>query len=125
VPESCLLLKDVKGIMTGDPRVVKKPRKIDRIGFEECMEMAVQGAKRPSGRSVELAARYNIPLYVGSVFLKKRKGTWVMSNPVTEGLIIKLWCTIQRWQRWSCWSPGRRALAARLFTSLARTARGA
>lgn len=85
---SCRLLKDVTGIMTGDPRIVGKPSKIKEIDFDECMEMAVQGANVLQARSVELAARYDIPLYVGSSFVEE-EGTWVMSNPVTEGLIIK------------------------------------
>ena len=86
--DSCQLLKDVTGIMTGDPRVVKRPRKISRISFDECMEMAVQGANVLQARSVELAARCNVPLYVASSFVEE-EGTWVMSNPVTEGLIVK------------------------------------
>ena len=86
--DSCQLLKDVTGIMTGDPRVVKKPHKMKQIGFDECIEMAVQGASVLQARSVEMAARYEIPLYVGSSFVEE-EGTWVMSNPVTEGLIIK------------------------------------
>lgn len=85
---SCQLLKDVVGVMTGDPRVVDNPVKIKEIGFEECMEMTVQGANVLQARSVEVAARYNIPLYVGSSFVEE-EGTWVMSNPVTEGLIVK------------------------------------
>ncbi len=85
---SCQLLKDVVGVMTGDPRVVDNPVKIKEIGFEECMEMTVQGANVVQARSVEVAARYNIPLYVGSSFVEE-EGTWVMSNPVTEGLIVK------------------------------------
>lgn len=85
---SCSLLKDVTGIMSGDPRIVSNHRKIKEIGFDECMEMAVQGANVLQARSVELAARYDIPLYVGSSFVEE-EGTWVMSNPITEGLIIK------------------------------------
>ena len=86
--DSCQLLKDVAGIMTGDPRVVRRPYKMKQIGFDECIEMAVQGANVLQARSVEMAARYEIPLYVGSSFVEE-EGTWVMSNPVTEGLIIK------------------------------------
>jgi len=86
--DSCQLLKDVTGIMTGDPRVVKEPQKIKQIGFDECMEMTVQGAGVLQARSVEFAARYNVPLYVASSFVEE-EGTWVMNNSVTEGLVIK------------------------------------
>ncbi len=124
--ESCRLLKDVKGIMTGDPRVVKKPRKIDRIGFEECMEMAVQGANVLQARSVELAARYNIPLYVGSSFSEEEEGTWVMSNPVTEGLIIKAVVHDSEVAKVVLLGvPDVPGVAARLFTSLAQNGVGA
>lgn len=85
---SCHLLKDVEGIMTSDPRIVKNAIKIKQIGFEECMEMAVQGANVLQARSVEVAARYNVPLYVGSSFVEE-EGTWVMSKSVTEGLVVK------------------------------------
>ena len=86
--DSCQLLKDVTGVMSADPRVVKGARKIKEIGFDECMEMTVQGAGVLQARSVEMAARYKVPLYVGSSFVEE-EGTWVKSNPVTEGLIVK------------------------------------
>ena len=85
---SCQLLKDVRGVMTGDPRIVKEPKKLDKLGFDECMEMTVLGAGVLQARSVELAARYDTPLYVGSSFVEE-EGTWVMNVPVTEGLIVK------------------------------------
>ena len=86
--DSCQLLKDVTGVMSADPRVVKNAKKIKQIGFDECMEMTVQGAGVLQARSVEMAARYKVPLYVGSSFVEE-EGTWVKSDPVTEGLIVK------------------------------------
>lgn len=116
--ESCRLLKDVTGIMTGDPRVVKKPHKIAQIGFDECMEMAVQGANVLQARSVEMAARYNIPLYVGSSFVEE-EGTWVMNNPITEGLIIKAVVHDSQVAKVVLLGvPDIPGVAARLFTSL-------
>ncbi|MDO4987993.1 MAG: aspartate kinase [Synergistes sp.] len=85
---SCCLLKDVTGIMTGDPHVISNTKKLRQIDFNECMQITVLGAKVLQARSVEVAARYEIPLYVGSSFVEE-EGTWVMANPVTEGLIIK------------------------------------
>ncbi len=123
--QSCQLLKDVKGIMTGDPRVVNNPRKIERIGFEECMEMAVQGANVLQARSVEMAARYEIPLYVGSSFTEE-EGTWVMSNPVTEGLVIKAVVHDSQVAKVVLLGvPDIPGVAARLFSSLAENGVGA
>lgn len=123
--ESCQLLKDVTGVMTGDPRIVEHPKKLTQIGFDECMEMAVQGAKVLQARSVELAARYKVPLYVGSSFVEE-EGTWVMSNPVTEGLIIK--AVIQDMKSAKVvllGVPDIPGIAARLFANLAAEGIGA
>ncbi len=123
--ESCRLLKDVSGIMTGDPRVVKHPRILRRIGFDECMEMAVQGANVLQARSVEMAARYNVPLYVGSE-LAEEEGTLVMSNPVTEGLIIKAVVSDTKSARVVLLGvPDIPGVAARLFSDLAEEGVGA
>ena len=86
--KSCQLLKDVTGILTADPRVVEKPVKLKQIGFDEAMEMSVQGAGVVQARSVEMAARYNLPIYVASSFVEE-EGTWIMSESVSEGLVIK------------------------------------
>lgn len=122
---SCQLLKDVSGIMSGDPRIVKKPYKIKEIDFDECMEMAVQGAGVLQARSVEMAARYNVSLYVGSSFVEE-KGTWVMSNPVTEGLIIKAVVQDSNVAKVVLMGvPDIPGVAARLFTNLAHQGIGA
>lgn len=122
---SCQLLKDVSGIMSGDPRIVKKPYKIKQIDFDECMEMAVQGANVLQARSVEMAARYNVPLYVGSSFVEE-EGTWVMSNPVTEGLIIKAVVQDSNVAKVVLMGvPDIPGVAARLFTNLAQQGIGA
>ena len=86
---SCHILKDVTGILTGDPKVVANPIKLNEISYAECMDLSVLGAKMLQARSVELAARYEVPLYVGSSFVEE-EGTWVMGNiPVGEGLAVK------------------------------------
>lgn len=123
--QSCRLLKDVTGVMTGDPRVVKNPRKLKQIGFDECMEMAVQGANVLQARSVEMAARYDVPLYVGSSFVEE-EGTWVMSNPVTEGLIIKAVVHDMKAAKVVLLGvPDIPGVAARLFANLAEKGVGA
>lgn len=122
---SCQLLKDVCGVMSGDPRIVEKPFKLKEISFDECMEMAVQGANVLQARSVEMAERYDIPLYVGSSFVEE-EGTWVMSNPVTEGLIIKAVVKDANVAKVVLMGvPDIPGIAARLFTSLAGQGVGA
>jgi aspartate kinase len=85
----CHILKDVPGIMSADPKIVRSPVKLDRLSYQECMELSSLGAKMLQARSVEVAARYEVPLYVASSFTKE-EGTWIVKNiPVSEGLIVK------------------------------------
>ena len=66
--ERCDIYTDVDGIYTTDPRVCEKARKLDKIAFEEMLELASLGAKVLQTRSVELAMRYNVKLRVLSSF---------------------------------------------------------
>ncbi|MDG1470118.1 MAG: aspartate kinase [Ascidiaceihabitans sp.] len=66
--ERCDIYTDVDGIYTTDPRVCSKARRLDRIAFEEMLELASLGAKVLQTRSVELAMRYKVKLRVLSSF---------------------------------------------------------
>jgi aspartate kinase len=66
--ERCDIYTDVDGIYTTDPRISAKARKLDRIAFEEMLELASLGAKVLQTRSVELAMRYKVKLRVLSSF---------------------------------------------------------
>ncbi|MEP1520554.1 aspartate kinase [Ascidiaceihabitans sp.] len=66
--ERCDIYTDVDGVYTTDPRVESKARKLDRIAFEEMLELASLGAKVLQTRSVELAMRYKVKLRVLSSF---------------------------------------------------------
>lgn len=66
--ERCDIYTDVDGVYTTDPRVSNKARKLDKIAFEEMLELASQGAKVLQTRSVELAMRYKVKLRVLSSF---------------------------------------------------------
>ncbi len=117
--DSCQLLKDVEGIYTADPRVVPQAKKIKEMDFDECMELAVKGAGVLQARSVEMAARYKVPLYVASSFVEE-EGTWVMNNPVTEGLVIKSVVHDTKVAKVVIYGvPDTPGMAAGLFTSLA------
>jgi len=66
--ERCDIYTDVDGVYTTDPRIVRKARKMDKIAFEEMLELASLGAKVLQTRSVELAMRYKVRLRVLSSF---------------------------------------------------------
>jgi aspartate kinase len=66
--ERCDIYTDVDGVYTTDPRVVPRARRLDRVSFEEMLEMASLGAKVLQVRSVELAMVHRVPTYVRSSF---------------------------------------------------------
>lgn len=66
--DECQIYTDVDGVYTTDPRVVAAARRLDRVTFEEMLEMASQGSKVLQIRSVEFARKYNVPLRVLSSF---------------------------------------------------------
>jgi len=66
--ERCDIYTDVDGVYTTDPRITRKARKLERIAYEEMLELASLGAKVLQTRSVELAMRYKVPLQVLSSF---------------------------------------------------------
>jgi aspartate kinase len=66
--DECQILTDVDGVYTTDPRMVPEARRLDRLSFEEMLELAGQGSRVLHLRSVEFAAKYNVPLRVLSSF---------------------------------------------------------
>lgn len=66
--DRCDIYTDVNGVYTTDPRIVQQARKLDRISYEEMLEMAALGAKVLHPRSVELAMAFNVPVQVLSTF---------------------------------------------------------
>ncbi len=74
--DECQIYTDVDGVYTTDPRVEPKARRLDRITFEEMLEMASLGSKVLQIRSVSFAGRYNVPLRVLSSF-EEGEGTLI------------------------------------------------
>jgi aspartate kinase len=66
--DRCDIYTDVDGVYTTDPRIVPRARRLDRVSFEEMLEMASLGAKVLQGRSVEVAMVHKVRLYVRSSF---------------------------------------------------------
>lgn len=88
----CQIYTDVDGVYTTDPRVVDSARRLDRITFEEMLEMASLGSKVLQIRAVEFAGKYNVPLRVLSSF-QEGEGTLItfedenaMEQPVVSGI---------------------------------------
>jgi aspartate kinase len=86
----CEIYTDVDGVYSADPRIVPRARRLNRITYEEMMEMAACGAKVLHLRSVEYARRYGIPVHVRSTF-STRPGTTVTGSmkelPVEQAII--------------------------------------
>lgn len=74
--DRCEIYTDVDGVYTTDPNMVPHAKKIDRVSFEEMLEMASTGAKVLQIRSVEMAAKFQVPLEVRSSF-NENPGTLV------------------------------------------------
>ncbi len=77
--ERCDIFTDVDGVYTTDPRIVAKARKLDKITYEEMLEMASQGAKVLQTRSVEMAMNHRVRVQVLSSFVD-RPGTMVVDE---------------------------------------------
>lgn len=78
----CEIYTDVDGVFTADPRIVPSARKLDRISYDEMLEMAASGAKVLMLRCVEYARRYRVPVHVRSSF-STHPGTLVTDEPDT------------------------------------------
>ncbi len=74
--DSCEIYTDVDGVYTADPRICSEATKLAKTSYEEMLELAAAGAKVLQNRSVELAAKYHVPLSVRSSFTKE-EGTLV------------------------------------------------
>jgi aspartate kinase len=91
---ACEIYTDVDGVYTADPRICPRARRLDRISYDEMLEMAGLGAKVLQLRSVELARRFNVPLAVLSSFADDSVGTWVgqedksMENVLVSGVTL-------------------------------------
>lgn len=116
----CDIFTDVDGVYTTDPNICNKARRLSRITYDEMLEMAMLGAKVLQPRSVEMAKKYQVPLYVRSSFTDEG-GTLVtkedtgMEKEVVSGVTYdrdQAKITLVR-------VPDRPGIAARLFTPLA------
>ncbi len=91
---ACEIYTDVDGVYTADPRICPQACRLERVAYDEMLEMAGLGAKVLQLRSVELARRFKVPLLVLSSFSDDARGTWVgqedraMENVLVSGVTL-------------------------------------
>ena len=86
--DKCEIFTDVEGVYTTDPNICSAARKIDRISYDEMLELASLGAKVLDIRAVGFAKRYNVPLHVRSTFVET-EGTWVVEeDKAMESMLV-------------------------------------
>ncbi|HEU25098.1 MAG: aspartate kinase [Mesoaciditoga sp.] len=88
----CEIYTDVDGVYTADPRYVERPKKLDKVSYDEMIEMAVNGAKVLHPRSVELARRYHVKVVVKHAH-KESDGTIIeeagkLEEPLVRSLSV-------------------------------------
>ena len=113
---------DVDGVYTADPRVVKKPKKLNTISYQEMLEMAASGAKVLHPRAVEIAARYGIKIHLRSSFddstgtIVKEKG----DESMEQVKIIGITSTKNEGKITLSGVPDKPGIAAKVFSKLAK-----
>ncbi len=85
----CELYTDVTGVFSADPRIVSAARRIDRISFDELLEMTATGCPKPAMRSVEVAHNHQVPLHIRSAFTWEPGTLVVQETNTMEQPIIR------------------------------------
>ncbi len=116
----CEIFTDVDGVYTTDPRICSTARKINRISYEEMLEMAILGAKVLQIRSVEFAKKYNVPVHVRSSF-NEEEGTMVVNESADmESVVVSgITCDMNESRITLKKVPDQPGISAKIFTPLA------
>jgi aspartate kinase len=117
--DQCDIYTDVDGVYTTDPNICSKARRLDRISYDEMLEMAVTGAKVLQPRSVEMAKKYDVPICVKSTF-SNEGGTLVTKEDKAMEREVVSGITYDRDQAkiTVIHVPDKSGIAATLFTPL-------
>ena len=117
--DACEIYTDVDGVYTTDPNIAPKAKKLDRISYEEMMELASLGAKVLQIRSVEIAMKYRVPLWVKSSF-SDDQGTLVCEeDKAMEDILVSGVALDRNEARVSVHGvPDEPGMAARIFGAL-------
>jgi aspartate kinase len=116
----CEIYTDVDGVFTADPRIVPEARKLDRVTYEEMLDLAACGAKVLMLRSVEYARNHGVPLHVRSSF-KDAEGTRIVSQEesLERAIISGIAHDTSEAKATILAVPDRPGIAARVFRLLA------
>jgi len=118
----CEIYTDVDGIYTADPNICKKARKLDKISYDEMLEMSSLGAKVLQIRSVEFAKKYNVPVHVRSSF-SEEEGTMVVNEDSDmEHLVVSgITCNKNEARITLKKVPDQPGIAAKIFSPIAKS----
>jgi aspartate kinase len=118
--QACENYTDVDGIFTADPRLVPNARKIDRISYDEMLELSSVGAGVLQTRAVEFAKKYNVPLHVRNS-AHHRAGTWIVAETKAMEDIAVSGCALKKdiTRVTLKGIPDHFGVAARVFTAVA------
>ncbi|HWE65772.1 MAG TPA: aspartate kinase [Acidimicrobiales bacterium] len=118
--DACEIYTDVTGVFTADPRVVPTAHRINRISFEEMLEIAATGGRVLNLRSVEFARNHNVALHVRSSFTWE-PGTWVVEEDadMEEAVVTAVTHDTSEAKVTVSGVPDRPGVAAQLFRALA------
>ncbi|HEY1686832.1 MAG TPA: aspartate kinase [Tepidisphaeraceae bacterium] len=116
----CENYTDVDGIYTADPRIVPQARKIERISYDEMLELSGLGASVLQTRAVEFAKKYNVPLHVRNS-QNENEGTWIVSEtPNMEHIVVSGAALKKDLVRVGIKNvPDRPGIAAKIFSDIA------
>jgi aspartate kinase len=116
----CEIYTDVEGVFTTDPGICPGARKLDRISYDEMLEMAGMGAKVLQIRSVEMAKKFRVPVHVRSSFTPA-EGTWVVEeDPSMDSVLVSgVTCDKNEAKVTLLKVPDRPGLASQVFGPIA------
>lgn len=116
----CEIYTDVDGVYTTDPRIVKEAKKLNKISYDEMLEMASLGAKVLHGRSVEFAKKYTVPLVVRSSFNYNPGTLIIKEDEDMEKIVVSGVAADKNQARITIMGvPDKPGIAANLFDAIA------
>ncbi len=116
----CIIYTDVEGVFSADPNTVSNARKLDKVSYDEMLEMASLGAKVLHNRAVEFAKKYNVPLLVKSTF-KEGSGTLVTNEDESmEKVVVSgVTCDKKQAKLTIAHVPDKPGIAGKIFGQIA------
>lgn len=118
--EACEIYTDVSGVFSADPRIVPEAKRLNRVSFEEMLDIAASGGRVLALRSVEFARNHRVPLHVRSSFTWE-PGTWVVEEEpsMEQAVVTAVTHDTSEAKVTVTGVPDKPGIAARLFRALA------